>query len=125
MTLDEVTCLALLGAAIARLQSCEHLSTDARYAAIRPYVTDRFDPLDVCILVPAIKAIEQITVQKDTLLIDFVDAQGDCQRAQFSKQSPQGCWGMESLKFECPICFGDGMNDGKTCLGCSGNGWGA
>lgn len=124
MTEDETTCLTLLRSVIAKLKPFARSLADSKYIVISSYVTDQFDPLDLVVDVGEIKVIEQVESEKEVISIDFIDV-GDCrQRAKFAKRITDGSWGMESLKFECPVCFGEGVNDGEACPVCHGEGWG-
>ena len=83
-----------------------------------------FDTADLENEVPGVKEIEGIDRRDDSVAIRFWDGGGTLQRAVFRRMGTDE-WKLEALKFQCPICFGEGTNDGEQCLGCLGEGWGA
>ncbi len=126
MTSNESTCLDFLHLVIGKLLSCKMSSLEPRYETVKSYVTEDFDKTDLAAPVGNIKNIERIVSSEDNaILIDFIDSEGDRYRAKFVVQASSSGWRIESLKFECPGCFGVGINNDETCILCGGKGWGA
>lgn len=69
-----------------------------------------------------VRIISSVKLECATL-IDFEDRKGFINRAAVVGQD--GVWLLQSIKAQCPACFGIGEN-GPTgaCLICGGSGWG-
>lgn len=92
-------------------------------SALKDLVTSDFDVLDLASTISGVAQISEVEVAADSTTIDFLDFDDTPYRAIFKSQS--GDWKLKALKFQCPVCFGTGINEGETCIGCSGIGWGA
>jgi hypothetical protein len=91
---------------------------------LEPYLADDFDEADLLNKISAIGDLSSVSETDDRVSIEFSDIDGDLHRAVF-RRSSSGDWSLSSLKFQCPICFGTGVNMENTCTGCGGSGWGA
>lgn len=92
--------------------------------SLRALLTDDFDEIDFLDEVEEVLRILKVEEPEDGVVdIDFQDKIGDPHRAHFlgGQTSPLLQW----LKFECPGCFGTGVNNNETCILCDGLGWGA
>ena len=76
-------------------------------------------------LVPITDRIEvaNLKVQGKIVTIYFYDDNQHLHRAKF--RSNNHSYLLLSLTFECPICFGEGINCDEDCIICGGIGWGA
>jgi hypothetical protein len=93
--------------------------------ALRENLAAGFDPLDLHNRVTAVAELEEVDTRiDDRAMVDFYDVDRWPQRAIF-ELSTSGAWKLKSLKFQCPVCFGSGENDGATCSICGGSGWGS
>jgi hypothetical protein len=92
---------------------------------LRPYLAESFEVVDLLNSVGSIVGIREceITSQGEASIY-FYDRTECRQRAMLERAESSG-WKLKSLKFECPICFGIGENDGAICTMCGGSGWGA
>jgi len=88
-------------------------------------VAKDFELVDLTNRVSAVVAPSRIESIGELASVEFRDADGTLQRAVFRQSTEDGKWRMRSLKFQCPVCFGTGSNDGDICIGCDGSGWGA
>ena len=88
------------------------------------FLTDNFDEVDFANNVNSIVEVIAITESDTTIVIVFVGDDGCAHRAVF-RTDCDGLWHLESLKFQCPACFGTGDNNGTLCKMCGGVGWGA
>jgi hypothetical protein len=86
-------------------------------------LTDDFDSMDLANRVAAVAELSRVEVNDDQAIVEFWDLDGIHQRAKFRRV--EGEWKLQSLSFQCPVCFGTGINDDVTCIGCDGLGWGA
>jgi DnaJ-class molecular chaperone len=93
-------------------------------AKLGAYLDEDFDPVDLQNRIDSIASIERVERTSSGAEIQFHDADGCLQRGSFVLY--QGTtWHLRSMKFQCPVCFGDGVNDDRTCSMCGGTGWGA
>ena len=97
---------------------------DAIRSGLGSDLADGFDAVDLLNTVDSVVNVEAIEATDRRATIWFSDTDRALQRAVF-ELSPSGKWQLESLKFQCPVCFGTGINDGEKCGMCGGSGWGA
>jgi len=127
MTTDESTCLTLLNLIIGKLQPYEKSSLEEKYQEVRHFLTEDFDKTDFFSLPKEIQTLENISSeQKEGIFVYFLDSKNE-QRylAKFVAPAPRNDWKMSSLIYGCPCCFGEGVNNGETCILCGGSGWGS
>lgn len=92
---------------------------------LRPHLAEGFEAIDLLNRPKSVVDIEKVeTTPQGGVTIYFYDEAEYLQRAEL-ELSESGGWGLRSLKFQCPICFGTGENDGTSCTMCGGSGWGA
>jgi hypothetical protein len=121
--LDASKYVFLLKAIVARWPKTE----DEEAASLRSLGDDLangFDVVDLSNHIGSVAKVNRIETRSDGVFIYFVDTDGYPQRAIFEvpqSDKPK----LKSMQFECPACFGDGINDGATCILCDGVGWGA
>lgn len=89
---------------------------------LRDFLAEEFDRMDFLNRVRGISEITTFGIHVNNVAIEFIDVDGGLQRAIF-KCVGEREWRLQSLKFQCPICFGVGENDGAVCSGCDGVGW--
>src|SRR4026207_2036637 len=77
-----------------------------------------FDDTDLIHLVPGLDEVRAIESTEAAAIIEFVDGEGYPQRATL-KGAGGHEWKLQSLTFECPVCFGTGRNDETECPICS------
>ncbi|OYV78868.1 MAG: hypothetical protein B7Z73_19395 [Planctomycetia bacterium 21-64-5] len=82
-----------------------------------------FDPVDFANRVAQVADVVGIWPTSDRVEVQFHDSDGCLQRAVFTPASGDA-WVLQSLKFQCPACFGTGVNNGECCDMCGGAGWG-
>ena len=83
-----------------------------------------FNQLDLQNRVSAVAGVREVNTTIDSVaVVDFYDVDGCLQRAIFELSAPAE-WKLKSLRFQCPVCFGSGENDGAACSMCDGSGWG-
>jgi hypothetical protein len=104
-----------------KLVAKESPRVDAKLSAL---LTSNFDKEDFQNSITRLSRIVKVDENLGSRNIVFEDVDGSLYRASLVKDSNSE-WRVDSLKFECPICFGEGLNDGATCLMCGGVGWGA
>jgi hypothetical protein len=104
----------------------KHASDDITSARSRlqAYLADGFDPMDLLNRVTSVARVRRIVPSSTNAVIYFYDVDEILQRAVFELAKPSK-WRLASLKFQCPVCFGGGMNDDEKCIMCGGSGWGA
>lgn len=93
-------------------------------ATLEGLVTDDFDHLDLLHRSSGVAEVSKVEVDPIIATVEFLDTGGTYQRAVFRSVGPHE-WKLQSLKFQCSICFGSGTDQGKQCLLCEGKGWGA
>jgi hypothetical protein len=86
-------------------------------------VNAEFKVEDLANRVSKIESIEDVQVGPDAVYVQFQDADGYTYRASMVLAASSD-WRLTAMEFQCPICFGDGVNDGETCTMCGGKGWG-
>jgi hypothetical protein len=92
--------------------------------ALQRDLADDFDAVDLLNRIESVAEIENVELIDGGAAVYFYDVDGCLQRALFDlPQSDR--WKLKSLKFQCPVCFGSGVNDDKECSICGGSGWGA
>jgi hypothetical protein len=99
-------------------------NVDAAFSQLREHLAVGFDDIDFENRVESVSAVKKIETSSQGAVLYFCDADKSLQRAIFVRSGPEG-WELESLKFQCPVCFGTGGNDGAKCTMCGGGGWGA
>jgi hypothetical protein len=123
-SLDERTLKALLKDIVSQWPKERARDQEATLTTLRRYLADDFDPLDLLNYVQAVASVEEIQRSGDIARILFYDSDGTLQRAIFDVSDTEGLK-LKSLAFQCPACFGTGINNGATCTLCDGSGWGA
>jgi hypothetical protein len=98
-------------------------NADAALSQLREHLAASFDNIDFENRVEAVSTVEEIETGSHGAVLYFYDADRTIHRAVFVRSVRAG-WKLESLKFQCPVCFGTGENDGAKCTICGG-GWGA
>jgi hypothetical protein len=92
-------------------------------AAMSTLLTNDFDPIDLTSTVSTVAEILDVQTRPGSVIVDFLDVDDTPHRAVFKQVVSN--WKLQSLKFQCPVCFGTGTNDAKACIVCGGSGWGA
>jgi len=91
---------------------------------LQDFVTHDFESVDLANRVSAVAELSRIEVTDEDAAVEFWDVDGTLQRAVLRRDMREGEWKLQSLKFQCPVCFGTGLNDDTKCVGCGGIGWG-
>ena len=117
-------CYSLLKKVISISQTNESSATVDRSTQIAPHISLDFDKVDFCNKIDGVTDIESIVETYDRIQFVFHDGDAYPHRAVFQKDC-EGNWKLHSLKFQCPVCFGTGVNDANECSICNGKGWGA
>lgn len=91
--------------------------------SLAPLLADDFDPVDLANRISDVAEVTQISLDADCVEIQFHDLDGCPQQAVFTRRGSDA-WALRSLKFQCPACFGSGVNNGAGCEMCGGAGWG-
>ena len=91
--------------------------------ALQKLIAHDFDKQDFLSEVRGIRIILQVD-EPDTggVNVDFQDETGYEHRAHFTAGETGS---LQWLKFQCPGCFGTGINNEEVCTLCDGLGWGA
>jgi hypothetical protein len=93
-------------------------------ASVKTRLTDDFDRIQFLNPVRGdIKIIQAIECNGEAVGIHFLDRKGCLNRAVFRRVGAS--WLLGKLEFQCPVCFGTGINDDIECFICGGSGWGA
>jgi hypothetical protein len=92
--------------------------------ALQSLITTDFDLADLLHDLSGVAELLHVESQGDRATVEFLDKGGSPQRATFVDVGANE-WRLQSLKFQCPVCFGSGTNDGEVCIVCNGAGWGA
>lgn len=121
---DEFGLVALLKGIINRWPKTPDVDIAAARHSLGDDLADDFDPIDLLNPVRSIAGVEAIETTGRRITIRFRDSDWELQQAIF-ESSPVGKWQLKSLKFQCPVCFGTGVNDGEACTMCGSCGWGA
>ena len=87
------------------------------------YLAADFDESDFYNYVGSVVAVTKVDVADNFVTIVFSDSDNSIQRA-ILELPRTGVWRLRSMKFQCPVCFGDGVNDGASCVMCGGTGLG-
>jgi hypothetical protein len=91
---------------------------------LRIVLDERFDELDFLNQVNGVKRILRVRdAGVESVDVDFEDEEGFIHRARLVVKGDT--IGLHWLKFECPACFGAGVNNDGICTLCDGAGWGA
>ena len=90
---------------------------------LEDFLSPRFKRLDLLTQIDSIQEILSVNKEGDNTSITFNDSEGCLHRAVFHKMVDR-CWLLKSLEFQCPGCFGEGINNGELCTLCGGKGWG-
>lgn len=88
------------------------------------YISPIFNKVDLLCQINGNIKFTKIEISDNNIVTTyFSDAVDDPYRAitDFSENRPL----LVSLTFQCPVCFGDGYNEGLPCTICDGTGWGA
>ena len=86
------------------------------------FLTTEFDYKEMLSPIVGYSEVDSTKIKNEFVTIDFYDCSNDLHRAKFKIMGSQ-CF-LVSLTFECPICFGQGVNDDNECTMCGGLGWG-
>lgn len=122
---DFAECITLLEKAIHNWprMSIELEEAKAFKNQISNYLTDSFSEHDLlCPIQPYSKVLKSYSVDA-LLILEFIDVDAERYKATFEKIENK--WGISNITFECPVCFGEGINNGESCPVCEGIGWGA
>ena len=87
-------------------------------------LSQNFDESDLLIGISGIgEVVNTILLSESMVIVEFNDTEGYLYRAKVIKDSSNKML-LEYVKFQCPSCFGSGINDGDECYICGGVGWG-
>ena len=102
----------------------ENESADFR-SRMRHRLSKEFNEVDFLNRIEGIRTWGEakLASASDEVSIQFADLDGSLQKAIFVREHGHD-WLLKSLKFQCPVCFGTGKNDGQICSMCGGLGWG-
>lgn len=116
-------CLALLEQIVRIWPKTDGSEPQDYRSQLMPLLADDFDAIDfISNTIDRVSEVKDISMVEAKVSIEFYHSGGFLEKAVFIKQ--HGDWRLQSLKFECPVCFGTGENDGETCTMCGGHGWG-
>jgi hypothetical protein len=97
-----------------------------RLRRLKALLADDFHESDLFKIVkkPAdFKLVEQTAT---TAVVGFVDRSTELPHRAWLARDERGEWRLHALRFLCPACFGEGVNDGLgpgPCSICEGRGW--
>jgi hypothetical protein len=120
----ERACITQLHKIVSLWPTETHAAMDTVQPALRNMMTNDFDRTDLLNEIHGVKKILETLVSGDDAAIEFIDTESCHQKAVF-KRIESGEWKLQSLKFQCPACFGSGINNESECKMCDGAGWGA
>jgi hypothetical protein len=109
---------------VVKLWPTERAQLSSLSSALEGLLAPEFDRMDLLNGVSKVAKVRKVDITAEAGTVEFLDSEGCPQRAIFEKDA-RGEWRLHSLKFECPACFGAGVNNGATCTLCGGAGWGA
>ena len=100
---------------------------DKNVKNISGFISKNFDPAELVVAIKGFKCVVEITPTDDnSVVIIFLDKEDCPYKAIINRNSDR--FFLESIKFECPACFGDGVleerNKNIECYICGGAGWG-
>lgn len=96
---------------------------EATFSLLRRYLAESFAAIDLQNRVHSVAAMKEVEARSQRAVLYFNDVDEISQRAVFVRSETHD-WKLESLKFQCPVCFGTGENDSAKCTICGGVGWG-
>jgi hypothetical protein len=91
---------------------------------LAPVLTSDFDQVDFVNKIQEVAEIARVSERPNNVEVQFYDVDGYLHKAVFVLEHGIA-WRLQSLRFQCPVCFGSGVNDGERCEICRGTGWGA
>ena len=103
-----------------RTDAEKDLRSNARFSAL---VSNDFDVGDLNNQITSVSLVLSAHNNETDANVVFQDVDGYVYRASLISEATSG-WRLQSLKFQCPVCFGEGENDGRQCTMCDGSGWG-
>jgi hypothetical protein len=92
--------------------------------ALQRLLAPGFESVDLLNQIAGIEEVVGVSEDAEGVSLQFRDTEDCTQQATFILDKSRD-WKLRSLKFQCPICFGSGLNDKKKCPMCGGTGWGA
>jgi hypothetical protein len=116
-------CVALLRRVVSLWPKPEPEGPSAESLELSALLASDFDRSDLSNRVEGVSSIESVVVEPGTACVIFEDDAGYPHRAKMTL-SQESKWLLLELKFQCPACFGDGVNNGQRCTICGGEGWG-
>ncbi len=122
--LDIESCVVFLKEIIDRWPKANDDEIENHREVLCSYLADGFEDGDLHNKIEKVAKIAAIEKTTQGVRIDFCDLDGYPQRAELHVL-PGNELRLRSLKFQCPVCFGEGVNDGDHCGMCGGTGWGA
>lgn len=120
---DIDSCVVLLKEIVARWPNVNDDNIERYRVALSPFLADSFEDVDLINGIDAVAGLGRIERTNEGVQIDFYAGDGYPQRAVFEALR-ENEWRLKSLKMQCPVCFGEGVNDGDECNICGGTGWG-
>lgn len=90
---------------------------------LAPFLAADFDPLDFVNKIVEVSEIAHVVEHPTSIQVEFYDVDDCLHRAVFIPRDGSA-WTLQSLKFQCSVCFGSGINDDLPCQSCGGTGWG-
>jgi hypothetical protein len=109
---------------VANWPSSSHAVDGALLSNINAHLAAGFDPLDLNIHLNGFSNVVSVKKMQDKIYVIFNDYDGYPHRASLVYKN-SSVLKLKALKFQCPACFGNGVNMGQICTLCGGSGWGA
>jgi len=121
--LAQMDYIGVLKAAVKNWPLTESEKRYPQDSAIAEFISPDFDPIEFASDVDDVSSILSIDGSDEHKVVVFDDVNGFRYRAIVDYNLKSG-WRLRSVKFQCPVCFGDGVNEGGACTMCGGSGWG-
>lgn len=94
-----------------------------RMHQLRNHLAPGFMESAIALAPQGLKAVEVISVTQNKARLHFEDLTGQFYSVVLTN-CRDGCWLLQSIDAECPICFGTGNCDEIRCSLCGGTGFG-
>lgn len=101
----------------------DHVGFKERMHQLRNHLAPDFMESAIALAPQGFKAVKVIAVTENEARMHFEDLNGQ-RYSVVLNNCRDGCWLLQSIDAECPICFGTGTCDEIRCSLCGGTGFG-